>query len=648
MRPVLFSSDATTFTTNGLGRLDAISCVVIEERNGLYELEMEIAETANHARNIEMNSIIVVKVPDKTNLQAFRVYKITKPLNGKFKVLAQHISYQLSYIPCMPFSIMASSSACNDTLQALKTNAVESCPFNFSTDITTVASYVQTAPASIRSRLGGVNGSVLDQFGGEFEWDNYNISLKNHRGVTTPTVTLNYGKNITDINQEEKISETITGIVPFWQSSDGNTTVTLPERVVDSQYASAYPFKRTVPYNFSQDFQSQPTENELRAKAQAYVNASGVGIPKVSIKLSFISLSDTENYKDIAPLQDVNLCDNIKIYFEKLGIATTAEIVKTRYDVLGERYNSIEIGSLRGTLATTISGTASGITELANNTQRMFQSYSNNIGELVDNATAWLTDGGGYVVANRDSNGEWKELFFMDTNDINTAVNVLRINQNGIGFSSTGVGGPYTQAWTLDGRLVVGGTNVPSISVYDNDNNLIFQASSSGLFLSSKYQTSTSSSYDYFSRIMINEGSIAFKLIERSKSNPSSETEYNIGKIASSATTGNFGKHLEIGSDNYTVRLTSGEDVFIDAPDVILQSSGVGNGIELTGSSGAGVSLYSDSGDIDITAAGGAINISTHALAGGLYINGNRTLTRTININGTTLKFYNGLLYGIS
>lgn len=483
MNPILFTKDATQFNTNGIGRLEAISCIVTEERNGIYELEMTIAETALHAAEIEMQSIIMAKVPDKQNLQAFRVYKLTKPINGIFKVLAQHISYQLSFIPVMPFSVLAGTGACAATLAGLKTNAVEDCPFTFTTDVTTINSYIQSSPASLRSRLGGVEGSVLDQFGGEYSWDNYNVSLLRHRGVTTPTVTLRYGKNITDLNQEENIADTITGIVPFWESSEGDGLVTLPEKVIESSHASVYPFKRTVPYDFSSEFQDQPTQAQLRAKAQAYMNAAGVGIPKVSIKVSFISLADTEEFKDIAALQNVNLCDNVGVYFEKLGISTTAEIVKVVYDVLLEKYDSVEIGSLRSNLSSTINANSQGITTLANNTRRMFKEYSGTVTELVDEATAWLTSGDGFVVATKDDNGNWKEILFMDTNDVETATNVLRINQNGIGFSSTGVDGPYTQAWTLDGRMVIGGTNAPSVTVYDNSTppNILFQINAQGM-----------------------------------------------------------------------------------------------------------------------------------------------------------------------
>lgn len=454
MKPILFDKDDITFTSNGIGRLDCISCVVTEERNGQYELELELPEDALHADGIEMSSIIVVKPSQNASNQAFRVYKITKPFNGRFSVLAQHISYQLSYIPVMPFSVLASGTACADTLQGLKTNSAEDNPFTFWTDVTTVAPYNQTLPASLRQRLGGIEGSVLDQFGGEYEWDNYTVKLWRNRGVQTPQVTLRYGKNITDISQEEYISNTITGICPYWQDTEGTTVVTLTQKVVESPYATNYPFKRTIAVDFSQEFETAPSELQLLAKAEDYLDKEGIGIPTVSIKLSFVNLADTEEYKDIAPLQNVELCDRVSVQFEKLGISTNAKIVKTVYDVLAERYTSVEIGSVKPSLAQTISDTNGAIETTLD--KAMY---------ATKNATAWLTGSNGYVMAVKNSDGTWKELLFMDTDDAETAVNVLRINENGIGFSRNGVAGPYTQAWTMDGKLVIGGTNVPSFSV---------------------------------------------------------------------------------------------------------------------------------------------------------------------------------------
>jgi phage minor structural protein len=473
MKPILFDKSATTFTTNGLGRLDFISCTVTEERNGIFELEAEISESALHASQLEMGSIIMAPAFPNGNNQAFRVYQITKPLSGKYKVHAEHLSYQLSMIPVMPFEVAASSSACQTVLSRFMSSAVESCPFTFSTDVTTVASYTQTIPASIRSRMGGVEGSVIDQFGGEWEYDNYNVYLRNHRGVTIPTVTLRYGKNITDLTQEQNISNTITGIVPYWIDSEGGDCMYLPEEKIVSPYAANYPFPRTIPMDFSASFEEQPTESQLRTKAQAYVNQSGIGIPVINIKVSFIDLADTEEYKSIAPLQSVKLCDEINVEFEKLGISTTAKVVKTEYNVLSERYDSIEVGSLRANLSTTITDTN------ANNIKTMtakFGQISNELQEDIDNATAWLTADGGIIKALKNSNQQWTDLLCCSASATASTGNVLRLNVNGIGFSSTGWNGPFTQAWTLDGRLVIGGTNVPSITVYDNQNNIIFQA----------------------------------------------------------------------------------------------------------------------------------------------------------------------------
>ncbi len=484
MRPILFSKTSTTFTTNGLGRLDAISCKVIEERNGAYELEMEIAETADHASQIESDSIIVAKPNQADNNQPFRVYKLTKPINGRFSVYARHISYELNVITTMPFSVAQSSQACANTLAGLKSNAVGTCPFNFTTDVTTAAAYKQTTPASIRNRIGGSEGSVLEQFGGELKWDNYNVYLYRHRGLTTPQVTLRYGKNIIDFNQEENIENTITGIVPFWTDSEGGQLVTLQEKVVEISSASSFPYRKTIPYDFSKDFEEAPTENVLKTHAQAFLSTSGLGVPKVSIKLSFVNLSDTVDYKDIAAFQTVSLCDMVGVQFEKLGISTTAEVIKTDYDVLKERYNSIEIGSLRSTLASTISGAMQDIENINTTTQEMIKSNNVHVGNEIDNATSWLTNAEGYVIAVKNQDGAWKELLFADNDDPEQWHNVLRINENGIGFSSNG-GQTYTQAWTLDGKLVIGGTNVPELTVYTSDNvqtrQVLFNVSRAGI-----------------------------------------------------------------------------------------------------------------------------------------------------------------------
>ena len=455
MKPILFAKDETDFTTNGLGRLECISCKVIEERNGMYELEAEIPITGRNADKIEQQSIIGAVPSEGASVQAFTVYKIEKPMNGRFKVYGRHISYRLSDIPCMPFSVNLGPAACEFTLRYLRLKATEPCPFQFYTDVTTASSYTQKTPASIRQRLGGVEGSVLDQFGGEYEWDNWDVHLWKARGrlANTTGITLRYGKNITDLTQEEEIANTVTGIVPYWIDSDGNNLVTLSEEVVYSDHADDYPYHMTMPLDLSTHFEEKPTEAQLRAVAQQYVRKTGFGIPKVSIQVSFIDLWKTEEYKNIAPLEQVKLCDEIYVKFEKLGVNAVAKVVKTTYDVLKERYESIEVGSIRSTLA-------QAITDRDAEIDNIYIEATARANQIAQNATAWLTSANGYVVAIKNQDGSWKELIFMDTNDPTTALNGIRINNHGIGIWRKAIDGgnvldgPYNNAWTIDGNLV--------------------------------------------------------------------------------------------------------------------------------------------------------------------------------------------------
>lgn len=479
MNPILFSENSTTWNTNGLGRLsDAISCKVKEQRNGEYELELTYPTSGKHFSDISIRKIIAAIPSQGSTLQPFRIYRITRPIRGKVTVKARHISYDLSKYVCTPFSAAASPSACASVLSNLKSRSVKSCPFSFWTDVTTIASYSQMTPASIRQRLGGIEGSVLDQFGGEYEWDGLTVKLHRQRGTVT-NYTLRYGKNITDVNQDENIAETATGVVPFWSDVEGTTVIT--GDVIEKQDIS-YSSPLIIPLDLSSEWQTAPTVAQLNTAATVYVNKSDFGIPKVSVDVSFVNLADTEEYKNILPMQSLHLCDTVKVQFEELGIDTTAKVVETVYDVLAERYESIQIGSLKSSLAGLITDYEASMAQTVSDTgKRVFAEANTEAQDLINNATAWLTASGGYVIAVKNNDGSWKELLFLDTNDVQTAHNVLRINQNGIGFSSNGVGGPYTQAWTLDGRLVIGGTNVPSITCYDSNNNILFQANANGV-----------------------------------------------------------------------------------------------------------------------------------------------------------------------
>ena len=441
MKPRLYPENETNFESNGLGPLsDALACTVEENRNGAFELSMEYPVTGVLFDELKHGSIIFAPPNDSSEPQPFRVYGKSTPLSGVVTVRAKHISYQLSHIPVSPFT----AGSCAAALQGLKTNAVEPCPFDFWTDKETTATFTVTEPASARSLLGGVAGSVLDVYGGEYEFDRYTVKLHKARGHDSGVV-IAYGKNLVDIDQEESIENTITGVYPYYKDTDGNV-LELPEKVVSRPSAHNFPYPRTVPLDCSQEWQETPSVEQLRAYASAYVEKEGIGVPSVSLKVSFVPLWQTEEYKAIAPAERLNLCDIATVRFEKLGVNARAKVVQTVYDVLAGRYESITLGEASTNLADTIVAQDKAINAKAD---------TSDLEAAAANASAWITGNkGGYVVLRRNADGQPYELLIMDKPTIEEATKVWRFNKSGLGYSSTGYNGTYGLAMTQDGQIV--------------------------------------------------------------------------------------------------------------------------------------------------------------------------------------------------
>lgn len=441
MKPILFAANAKTYTTNGLGRLEPTRCVVVEERNGQYELECVVPVDSPHYADIANNMILAVVPGDGMTIQAFRIYQITEPLNGLVTLSARHISYDLSYNTVMPFT----AGSCSAALTGLSSYSVETSQFSYWTDKTVVANFKVNVPTATRACLGGQRGSILDIYGGVYEWDNWTVKLHVRRGQDTD-VTLRYGKNITDISQEENLESVVTGIVPFW--ADESTVVTLPEKSVDSTYASQYPYKRTVPVDFSSEWESAPTETQLRNRAQTYITANNIGVPKVSIKVSFVALWQTEEYKTVAPLERVKLDDTVKVVFERYNIDASAKVVKTEWDCLAERYLSIELGEARANLASTL-------VSMNDQTTQEIEDSSSILQAAIARATDTISgQNGGWIKINSNSDGEPFEILVMDNADVTQATKLWRWNLGGLGYSSNGYSGPYGTAITMDGEIV--------------------------------------------------------------------------------------------------------------------------------------------------------------------------------------------------
>lgn len=426
MNPILYGATEKTFKTQGLGTLsEAISCKVTEERNGSYELEMVYPQSGKRFKELLLSRIIKAVPAYRKDPEPFRIYYISKPFNGKVTVKAEHISYQLSYIPVKPFT----ASNVIEAMEYLKKNSAEDNPFTFWTSKETKAKMSFDVPTSCRALLGGTSGSILDTYLGEYEFNGYTVKLHDHRGVDKG-VTIRYGKNLTDVKQEESIASTITGICPYWKSEETGEVVTLPETTISSDKANNFPYKRTVPHDFTASFKEKPTEAQLREKAQAYVRQTGFGVPDVSIDVSFVMLSQFEGYKDIALLEAVNLCDTVSVYFEPLEISAKAKVIKTVYNVLNDTYNSITLGNAKNSLTKVIEdikqGTDDKITEETSARKKA-------IAELVKK----VEQGSGLYVTDKGTGGA-HDWFLHDKPVLEESQTIIRINDGGIIFSIDG------------------------------------------------------------------------------------------------------------------------------------------------------------------------------------------------------------------
>lgn len=440
MKPILFPSTATEFKTHGLGVLtDAISCTVTEERNGAFELTMQYPDTGVHFDEITDRCIIYAIPSPYRAPQPFRIYRITRPMGGVIMVYAQHITYDLSGVPLNPFTAINAP----DTLSKLSLNAAVDSPFAFWTDKSTAASFSVSTPSSTRSVLGGSSGSILDVYGGEYEWDGFTVRLYGHRGYDNGVV-ISYGKNLTDIEQDRNISNVATGIYPYWTNAEG-ALVTCDPKIVNAP--GTYDFTRVVPVDFSNDFETQPTPEQLQARAEKYVEDNKIGIPKTSITASFVQLEQFPEYEDLALLEKCDLCDTVTIRYPQLGVEAKAEIVKIETDVLLERYNSVEIGDVRTNIADTIVGQQQEIK------QKPSETY---LREAVLALTETILGASGGAVRLLDTNNDGMPdtLYIADDPDPTKARNVWRFNHEGWGASESGYNGPFTYGATLKNGMV--------------------------------------------------------------------------------------------------------------------------------------------------------------------------------------------------
>ncbi len=449
MIPILLSG------TKVLGFLqETIFCTVTEERNGIYELTMQYPITGHMFPELSVDRLIKAKPNDISELQLFRIYEITKPLNGIVTVNAEHISYALSHYPVNNVSANGNPAI---VIQAILDNANQNLAssHNFTvatTDMVSSKAFLYTV-GSVRSALGGSEGSVLDVFGGEYEFDNYVIKLHKNRGKNTG-VLVAYGKNLTDVTATTSTESSYTHLFPYCTKDDVLTTIAGKRIEVKNQSGIA---QRVLIKDFSSFFESDEeiTSDSLLDKANEWLQQNDINAPSINVSVSFIHLWQSPEYASVAALEKVALCDYVTVRHPQLDIDLKAQVIKTVYNVLAERYEKLELGSARSNFADTMKQA----TDKLSQTIRLISKFDNTSAitkaymAAIDAATKAITgNSGGYVLLNPELNPQ--EILIMNTADKNTASKMWRWNLGGLGYSKNGYKGPFATAITMDGQIV--------------------------------------------------------------------------------------------------------------------------------------------------------------------------------------------------
>lgn len=353
MNPILYESNETEFTSNGLGRLrDCIRCEVTEERNGVYECEFEYPVTGAHYSEITLGRIIAVEHDESGEVEPFDIYSYSRPINGVVTFHACHVSYRQRGLVVSGTDVNSLSSA----FAMLKASTPEN-PFSYDTDMIKEG-YMGAAdgiPRSVREMLGGVEGSILDTYGGEYEWNTWKVMLWKARGEVRD-ITIRYGVNMTDFTDEMDYSNSYTAIVPYWAKDE----VIVKGGMVSSGVVGYGERESCVAMDLSDKYDDPPTTSTLENAALTYMTSNQTYLPSRTIKVDFIRLKDSDEYQQFANLQKCRLCDSLKVIFPLYGVEGAFKIVKVVWDVLLERYIEMELGNLSTTLAEALGVSESG------------------------------------------------------------------------------------------------------------------------------------------------------------------------------------------------------------------------------------------------------------------------------------------------
>lgn len=463
MTPILLSN----LNTKIAFLKDALRCEVTEERNGIYECVLEYPTAGRDFAEISAGRYIKVSPNPTADPQLFKIYSVSKPIMGTVTMNCEHVSYALSRYPIKSIAKEKTTAlvAMNRILSAANEHTENA--YNFSAeycDIDTVTNF-SAGCCSARAALGGIDGSVLDCFGGEYEFDNLKIKLHKARGKDNG-ITIRYGKNMTEMKLTMSVENSYTGLFPYVINDD--QYVYLSEIVQHVENKTGIE-ERILFMDFSSYFENEEEKNEanLRKHVTEYLSNNDINAVDGSMTVSMIDLSKTAHSRLVPSLETVSLCDTVKVINSLMNVTVSMKVIKTVYDSLGEKYVSLELGTPRADFADVIKQTQRTANEAlrkaseAPDTSALEQKFQDELDDMTKKITG---ASGGHVMLNPSKNPQ-ELLLLCDSDKLETAQKLYRWNSAGLSFSPNGYNGPYTAAFLGDdGKLIINNVTARSIS----------------------------------------------------------------------------------------------------------------------------------------------------------------------------------------
>lgn len=435
MNPILFDANEQSFDSYGLGVLECIKCTVEEERNGSYELQMTAALNGQHIDEVSVGRIILAKPNRTDDPQPFRIYDVKKALNGTIEVYGQHLSYDLG-----GFVLGAiSAQSCGAALSAIQTDLNNG--WTFTTDRSAQSgSFDASVPGSVRSYMAGRSGSILDIYGpGDWHFDKFNCEFLTSRG-SDRGVVIRYGKNLTAIVADSDCTNVGSEVMCFYSDTNGEIVRGTPVSTGQTT------LNRTLLVDATDKFQTVPTATDLTNYATSYIQKHNVTTPKTNFTLDWVQSGEI--------IDRLDLCDTVSVKYEDFGISAKAKVIRTKWNVLLERYDELEIGDAKSTLADTLVSVDEKIEEATSEAVSGYQQAIKAASDIITGSA------GGYVVFWNSTtmspgtpSNPANEILVMDTPNVNTATTVWRWNVSGLGYSNNGYAGPYQTAIDMNGGI---------------------------------------------------------------------------------------------------------------------------------------------------------------------------------------------------